>query len=81
MPYKPTEEDKAWARNVLSKIKDHGIISYKDSGLSFLINKAEKELVLINNDSLMYHGLTQQFIRTYYVFRAIGWDVKLPPTN
>lgn len=81
MPYRPTEKDKEWARSVLSKIRNHGILTYRDTGLSFIVDKNKKTLTLTHNDSLLYLGLTQQFIRSYYVFQAIGYEVLLPYSN
>lgn len=81
MPYEPTEEDKQWAMHVVTMVKDGGVLVYRDTGMSFTVNHKTKTLTLVNDELVAILGLSQQFVRTFYVFNAIGWRVNLPPTN
>lgn len=75
MPYKPTEIDLTWAREVLEQLTDRGVLAYPATGLIYRLDKQAKTLVLVNPEILIFFSSFVTHEMTKEVFKAIGYEV------
>jgi hypothetical protein len=87
MPYKPTEADLDWGRQMLAGIPEDGFIAFpvrETPRLMYYVNHKTKVLTLANPEVLSARYCYFEWqMKTIEVFKALGYEVReMPnPTN
>lgn len=74
--YKPRDVDINWARLVIDLVADGGVLAYPNTFLIFRVDKAKKQLLLMNPGVLSDPDSKEVFEKTIAVFREINYEVK-----
>lgn len=74
--YRPTDDDKEWARKVLQLIKEEGGLALPDAGLAYSVSHIHKRLTLVNPEKLIEYDSMLVHLQTMATFESIGYTVE-----
>lgn len=75
MSYEPRPVDIQWARDMVYRLKDGGMMGYPATRLSYQVNKTDKVITLVNPDQLKDPESLDIHLKTIDTFKVIGYTV------